>query len=128
LINFYGRLISVAELIASGYASLVSTGLPPPPAVDVAPLVLPGPGKNKWYFSCSFLFIYIIVVGPGVPVINPVTGGFKGGVRTAYREFAHPKYPKFIDEDEVQRDRAPVNNYYRSQSRAGYGDVIGSDN
>ena len=45
LINFYGRLISVAELIASGYASLVGTGVPPPPALDIAPLVQPTPGR-----------------------------------------------------------------------------------
>ncbi|UJR09622.1 hypothetical protein I4U23_013856 [Adineta vaga] len=66
----------LAQLIASGYASLVSTGAPPPPAVDVAPLVQPGP-----------------VVGPGVPTINPSTGGFKGGVRTDYRSFPRPSYP-----------------------------------
>jgi hypothetical protein len=45
VINFYGDLFSIAELIASGYASLVSTGAPPPPAIDVAPLVRPGPGN-----------------------------------------------------------------------------------
>jgi hypothetical protein len=45
LINFYGRLISIAELIASGYASLVGTGLPPPAALDIAPLVQPTPGR-----------------------------------------------------------------------------------
>jgi hypothetical protein len=42
-------MYSVAELIASGYASLVSSGAPPPPALDVAPLVRPGPGKCYFY-------------------------------------------------------------------------------
>ena len=49
MINFYGQMFSVAELIASGFASLVSSGAPPPPALDVAPLVRPGPGK--YYFD-----------------------------------------------------------------------------
>jgi len=108
VINFYGQLYSVAELIASGYASLVSSGAPPPPAVDVAPLVRPGP-----------------VVGPGAPVINPTTGGFKGGVRTKFQSFPRPDYPKVIEEptfDQQQdqnqnqyqyvNDQQPRNNYY----------------
>jgi hypothetical protein len=91
VINFYGKLISVAQLIASGYASLVSSGAPPPPAVNVAPLVQPGP-----------------VVGPGVPTINPETGGFKGGVRTQFQSsFSGPKYPKAVAEqaDYSQQDQ-----------------------
>ncbi len=44
LINFYGQRFAVAQLIKWGYASLVSTGGPPPPNVDVAPLVQPTPG------------------------------------------------------------------------------------
>jgi len=43
LINFYGKLFAVAQLIKWGYASLVSTGAPPPPNVNVAPLVQPPP-------------------------------------------------------------------------------------
>ncbi|CAF0957387.1 unnamed protein product [Adineta ricciae] len=76
VINFYGKLISIAQLVASGYASLVSSGAPPPPAVDVAPLVQPGP-----------------VVGPGVPTVDTAKGGFKGGVRTEFRSFPRPSYP-----------------------------------
>ncbi len=53
MINFYGQRFSIAELIASGYVSLVSSGAPPPPAVDVAPLVQPGAGKS---FFLSFNF------------------------------------------------------------------------
>jgi hypothetical protein len=43
LINFYGQRFAVAQLIKWGYASLVSSGAPPPPNVDVAPLVQPPP-------------------------------------------------------------------------------------
>jgi len=82
VINFYGDLISIAELIASGYASLVSTGAPPPPAVNVAPLVQPGP-----------------VVGPNIPAINSATGGFKGGVSTQYRFAPRARYPTEVEED-----------------------------
>ncbi|CAF1473544.1 unnamed protein product [Adineta steineri] len=80
VINFYGRMTSVAELISSGYASLVSSGAPPPPAVNVAPLVQPGP-----------------VVGPGVPAVNPVAGGFTGGVKTDFRTFEKEKHPKSVE-------------------------------
>jgi hypothetical protein len=116
LINFYGKLISVAELIVSGYASLVSTGAPPPPAIDIAPLVQPGP-----------------VVGPGAPVIDPKTGGFKGGVRTEYGSFILPKYPKILEDEEEssfsQQDQGRYSgkNNYRSQSRPNYGDQTISD-
>jgi len=82
VINFFGQRFSIAELIASGYVSLVSSGAPPPPAVDVAPLVRPG-----------------AVTGPGVPPVNPSTGGFKGGIRTEYRSFVRPKYPKIVEEE-----------------------------
>jgi hypothetical protein len=104
VINFYGDLISIAELIASGYASLVSTGAPPPPAVNIAPLVQPGP-----------------VVGPNIPAISTTTGGFKGGVSTQYRFTPRAKYPKVIEEDEPyvsQKDQGrsyPDNNYSGSQ-------------
>jgi hypothetical protein len=59
VINFYGQRFSIAELIASGYCSLVSSGAPPPPAVDVAPLVQPGAGK---YFILINFFIFIFYV------------------------------------------------------------------
>lgn len=71
VINMYGQMFSIAELIASGYCSLVSSGVPPPPAVNVAPLV--GPGA---------------VTGPGIPPANTVTGGFKGGVQTQFGQFS----------------------------------------
>lgn len=61
VINFYGQRFSIAELIASGYVSLVSSGAPPPPAVDVAPLVQPGPGKD--FFKIKFqltLFFFCV--------------------------------------------------------------------
>jgi len=51
VINMYGQMFSIAQLIASGYCSLVSSGVPPPPAVNVAPLVSPGAGKMILLFS-----------------------------------------------------------------------------
>ncbi|CAF0770447.1 unnamed protein product [Rotaria sordida] len=75
VINFYGKVYSIGELIASGYASLVSTGASPPPAVDVSPLVQTG-----------------AVVGSGIPTVNPATGGFDTGVQTNFGSFAAPKY------------------------------------
>ena len=41
LINFNGRRFAVAQLIKWGYASLVSSGAPILPGVDVGPLVPP---------------------------------------------------------------------------------------
>ncbi|CAF1111003.1 unnamed protein product [Adineta ricciae] len=98
VINFYGKLTSVAQLVASGYASLVSSGAPPPPAVDVAPLVQPGP-----------------VVGPGVPTVDTAKGGFKGGVRTEFRSFPRPNYPGNYEDKSgySQKDDYP-------QPRGGY--------
>jgi len=52
VINFYGQRFSIAQLIASGYVSLVSSGAPPPPAVDVAPLVQPGAGRCFVLINC----------------------------------------------------------------------------
>ncbi|CAF4037702.1 unnamed protein product [Rotaria sp. Silwood2] len=75
VVNFYGKVYSVGQLIASGYASLVSTGAPPPPAVDVAPLVQTG-----------------AVVGPGVPTVNLATGGFSGAIQTSFGSFTVPSY------------------------------------
>jgi len=101
VVNFYGRLYSVAELIASGYASLVSTGAPPPPAIDIAPLVQPGPA-----------------VGPGIPTINTATGGFRGAIRTEFRSFARarPVYPKEFEEERFDLQQEDQ----RGNSRGGY--------
>jgi hypothetical protein len=58
VINFYGQRFSIAELIASGYVSLVSSGAPPPPAVDVAPLVQPGAGRCFVLINCFLIFFF----------------------------------------------------------------------
>ncbi|CAF1462631.1 unnamed protein product [Adineta steineri] len=86
LINFYGQRFAVAQLIKWGYASLVSSGAPPPPNVNVAPLVTP--------------------VAAGAPVVAGVVGGaavapapvfdskkvaFNGGVKTDFPAFK-PRY------------------------------------
>lgn len=43
LVNAYGKLYSVAELIASGYASLVSAGSMPIGPINMAPYFIPTP-------------------------------------------------------------------------------------
>ncbi|UJR06892.1 hypothetical protein I4U23_011181 [Adineta vaga] len=75
LINFYGKMYSVAELIAYGYASLVSSGVPPIPPMNFLPYFQPTP-----------------LYGPDIPRINPMTGSFSDGVRTNYHSFKIPKY------------------------------------
>ncbi|CAF1082072.1 unnamed protein product [Rotaria magnacalcarata] len=67
VVNFYGDIYSVAELIANGYASLVSTGAPPPPSVDVSPFVQTGS-----------------LGGTNIPTVNPNTGGFTGAVTSDF--------------------------------------------
>ena len=57
VINFVGKRFAVAQLIKWGYASLVSTGVPPGPGVNVAPLVQPGGGLfNDVFIIILFLF------------------------------------------------------------------------
>jgi hypothetical protein len=56
LINFYGQRFAVAQLIKWGYASLVSTGAPPPPNINVAPLVTPVPGLTENFVLNFILF------------------------------------------------------------------------
>ncbi|CAF4344059.1 unnamed protein product, partial [Adineta steineri] len=65
LINAHDRIFSVAELIASGYASLARSGVRPIRGIDIT-----------FYFQSRQL------TGPNVPQINDLTGVFDGGVRT----------------------------------------------
>ncbi len=58
LINFYGQRFAVAQLIKWGYASLVSSGAPPPPNVNIAPLVQPAPRIIKNLFSLLNFYFY----------------------------------------------------------------------
>ncbi|UJR17888.1 hypothetical protein I4U23_004787 [Adineta vaga] len=83
LINFFGRRFSVAELIVSGYASLVSSGIPPS-----------GPINMMSYFQPVPLY------GAGIPRIDPVGGGFIGGIRTKYKSFHIRSKPrKYVNID-----------------------------
>ncbi|UJR19093.1 hypothetical protein I4U23_022224 [Adineta vaga] len=70
LINTYGQLFSVAQLIASGYASLVSGGSTLNGNIDMLRYFQPQP-----------------LIGPGIPVINPLTGGFVGGMYGNFGSF-----------------------------------------
>ncbi|CAF3851022.1 unnamed protein product, partial [Adineta steineri] len=70
LINTYGDSYSIAELIASGDASLDRSG---------GPLVNPI-HMNRFFQRQS-------LTGPNIPMINSKQGGFKGGVRTNFGSF-----------------------------------------
>jgi hypothetical protein len=60
VINLYGQLFSIAELIASGYASLVSSGVPPPPgSINMIPFFQPQP--CQFYFFDYFNNIFFTV-------------------------------------------------------------------
>jgi len=93
VISFYGKLFSVAQLIAWGYCSLVSTGAPIPPSINVAPLVRPGG-----------------VVGPGVPPPNVATGGFAGGVKTNFSNFKSTQNTKVNTYQAPPPNPKPYNN------------------
>ncbi|CAF3655637.1 unnamed protein product [Adineta steineri] len=104
LINFYGKMFSVAELIVSGYASLVSTGAPLTPPINMLS-----------YFQPTPLF------GPGIPRINPSRGGFTGGIKTDYKSFNIRKHPQqhydtlptyeSEEESEEKSEEAPEERY-----------------
>ncbi|UJR11333.1 hypothetical protein I4U23_015514 [Adineta vaga] len=70
LINMYGKMYSVAELIASGYASLVSSGVPPTSNIDMFRFFHPQP-----------------LFGPSIPIVNPHTGIFRGGIHGKFGSF-----------------------------------------
>ncbi|UJR12589.1 hypothetical protein I4U23_016765 [Adineta vaga] len=74
LINIYGQLFSVAQLIASGYASLVSSGMSLNGNIDMLNYFQPQP-----------------LMGPGIPVINPLTGGFIGGMYGNFGSFPNTR-------------------------------------
>ncbi|UJR18049.1 hypothetical protein I4U23_004950 [Adineta vaga] len=74
LVNNYGKLFSVAELIASGYASLVSSGVSPTGPINMVPFFQPTP-----------------LIGPNIPVLRPRHGGFVGGIRTKLESISIPK-------------------------------------
>jgi hypothetical protein len=63
------------------------------------------------------------VIGSNVPTINPMTGGFIGGIRTNYRWFSMPKLPETLV-DNLNLDSARQDDYnYQSPtySRNKYG-------
>ncbi|CAF1285174.1 unnamed protein product [Adineta steineri] len=115
LINFYGKMFSVAELIAFGYASLVSGGTQSMNSINMLS-----------YFQPTRLY------GTGIPRINSLTGGFVGGIRTDYDAFIIPKYPRTQtvkdipqeteedDDDDYSAPSYSQNDYKRSRSRQRY--------
>ncbi|CAF0820005.1 unnamed protein product [Adineta steineri] len=77
LINFYGKMFSIAELIMSGYASLVDGGSQPTGPINMIPYFQPRP-----------------LYGTSIPRINRLTGGFVGGIKTDYKSFNIRKYSR----------------------------------
>jgi hypothetical protein len=54
------------------------------------------------------------VFGPNVPTINPITGGFIGGIPIGYRWFSMPKLPETLV-DKLSPDFPQQDDYsYRS--------------
>jgi hypothetical protein len=63
----------------------------------------------------------MLVVGPRIPTINQLTGGFKGGIRTNFGSFIIPRHYKtgpnidstFESEDNEEDDnyRSPAKTY-----------------
>lgn len=59
MFNAYGQVFSIGELIASGYASFMSTGIGMSSLVNIVALFHPGPGKSsssKHSFKTVLLF------------------------------------------------------------------------
>ena len=70
-------------------------------------------------------------MGPGIPRINSMRGGFMGGVRTRYRSFFPPKfsktptyngYPDYEsqDEDNYQSPSYSRDKYYKKRPESFY--------
>nr|ACD88937.1 hypothetical protein [Adineta vaga] len=109
LINFYGHRFAVAQLIKWGYASLVSSGAPPPPNVNVAPLVQPVPAGVAGGASAQ-----------PAPTYDSKKNRFVGGVKTDFPDFK-PRYSQTIEErgGRYGNDRSVNQNAYGSGSNYG---------
>ena len=134
LINFYGQRFAVAQLIKWGYASLVSSGIPPPPNVNVAPLVQPVPGlllisvqKSITELDASLLLFAAggvvqagVVGSPGGPApgFDAGRGRFNGGVKTEFSSFK-PRYSDVIYEDDNRSYKSGPRNNYGGDSNYG---------
>ncbi|CAF0805613.1 unnamed protein product [Adineta steineri] len=112
VINFYGKMFSVAELIVSGYASLVSSGVPPT-----------GPINMMSYFQPTPLY------GAGIPRFNPLRGSFDGGIRTEYKSFNIRQSPRTVtnidptyesEEDSYESPSYSQDNYNKPDSEENY--------
>ncbi|CAF0857904.1 unnamed protein product [Rotaria sordida] len=104
LINFYGQRFAVAQLIKWGYASLVSTGAPPPPNVDVASLVQPSQVVNVANTAPT----------PGL-AFDEKRVQFTDGVKTNFLHFK-PQYSQTLVEGEDDTYDPPFNKNYGSDS------------
>ncbi|CAF3286987.1 unnamed protein product [Rotaria socialis] len=87
LINFYGQRFSVAQLIKWGYASLVSSGTPPPPNVDVAPFVQPQQPATQYFGSPN---------ARSGPLFDENRAQFTNDVKTNF-VYVKPRYSDTID-------------------------------
>jgi hypothetical protein len=113
LFNAYGKVYSVAELIASGYASFAS-GIQLTNPFDITSAVQPNPCKLSFQKIYEY-FHHLIVMGPGIPTINPVTGGFMGGIQTKYRLYFARRFSKTFNGKMSPRFQAQEKDQYRPQ-------------
>ncbi|CAF0737504.1 unnamed protein product [Adineta steineri] len=105
-------MFSVAELIVSGYASLVSSGVPPT-----------GPINMMSYFQPTPLY------SAGIPRFNPIRGSFDGGIRTEYKSFNIRQSPRTVTnidqtyeskEDSYESPSYSQDNYNKPDSEENY--------
>ncbi|CAF4227286.1 unnamed protein product, partial [Adineta steineri] len=115
LITAYGRLISLAELMAYGYATMLKTHVLMPSYFDAA------------YYAHSGAYLM-----RGMPRFNPEIGVFMGGVQSQYQSLFKPEcdyeYEEHTDDeepisyekednDEYKKPERKNNYYYRPRHR-----------
>ncbi|CAF1662979.1 unnamed protein product, partial [Adineta ricciae] len=119
LVNTYGHLFSVAQLLASGYASLVGSG-------------------SSLYGNIDMLryFQPLPLLGSGIPTISPITGGFGSAMRgdfgtfrkaRNYRSRPNIQYPQEKYDDSGDDDDDDDNYPEREREDDNYGPYPNSD-
>ena len=111
LIEGNGKLLSIAELIASGHASFSSHDARTSGNIDMARFFHTNPCL---FFALHFLQPLsdsMLVTGPRVPTIDSRSGGFRGGVRTNYDSFPRSRYCRMVadmedDDESYERPRS----------------------
>ena len=83
VLNKNGQIYSVAELVATGYASFVSDGTSPSSKLEFSRFFIPQRCKVKAFPPVNNMLLHdISVSGPGVPSMDPYDGRFTNGFQT----------------------------------------------